>query len=59
MSAPEFKSSEIYVVTSILKETVFIPFQVFSDKISSEMERFTASRNSKIFFATNYGQVRG
>ena len=42
---PKFRSSEIHVVTSILKKTVFIPFQVFSGKISSETEHFRASRN--------------
>ena len=46
ISLPEFRSSEIYVVT-ILKKTVFIPLQVFSDKISTEMEQFRASRNER------------
>ena len=44
---PKFKSSESYVATSILKKTVFMPFQVFTGKISSEREHFRVSRNQR------------
>ena len=44
---PKFKSSEIYVITYVLKKTVFIPLEFFSGKISSEMERFKVFRNQR------------
>ena len=47
ISAPKFKNSEIYVVTLILKKTVFIPSQVFSGRISSGMGHFSAYRNQR------------
>ena len=64
ISAPKFKSSEIYLVTQILKKTVFITSQVISSQINSEMEHFRASRNQILFQAptmvevviTQYGQ---
>ena len=37
---PKFRSFEIYIITKILKKTVFILFEVFSGKINSEVERF-------------------
>ena len=46
--APKFKSSDIYVVTYILKKTVFILFQAFSCKIRFELERFHETRNQRI-----------
>ena len=45
--APKFRSSEIYVVTLILKKTIFITFKVFSGKISCEMERLRATTNQR------------
>ena len=47
ISAPKFKNSEIYVVTLILKKIFFIPSQVFSGKISSGMEQFSAYMNQR------------
>ena len=47
ISAPKFKNFEIYVGTLILKKTVFIPFQVFSGRISSGMGHFSAYRNQR------------
>ena len=45
ISLLKFKSSEIYVV--MLKKTVFIPFQVYSGKMSPVIEHFRASRNER------------
>ena len=47
ISAPKSKNSEIYVVTLILKKTVFIPSQVFPGKISSGMGHFSTYRNQR------------
>ena len=46
---PIFKSSQIHVVTYILKKTAFMPSKVFSDKISSEIECLRVSRNQRYF----------
>ena len=59
ISELKFRNSEIYVVTKILKETVFIPFRVFSGKISSKMELQNYSVwKLIIFFAINHSGVR-
>ena len=47
ISAPKFKNSKIYVLTFILKKTVFIPSRDFSAKIGSEIEHFSAYRNRR------------
>ena len=47
ISAPKSKNSEIYVVTLILKKTVFIASHVFPGKISSGMAHFRAYRNQR------------
>ena len=47
ISAPKSKNSEIYVVTLILKKTVFIASHVFPGKISSGMGHFRAYRNQR------------
>ena len=48
ISAPKFKNSEIYVVTLILKKSVFIPSQVYSGRISSAIGHFSAYRNQRL-----------
>ena len=45
--ASRFRSYGMHVVTSILKKTFLISFQVFSSKISSKVGHFRASRNER------------
>ena len=57
ISAPKFKSSKIYLVTQILKKTVFITSQVISSQINSEMEHFRVSRNQILFHTPTMVEV--